>query len=43
VIVFGGPRAGCGLAGCLSMLVVATALSVLVLVLSGGHVFFFAI
>jgi hypothetical protein len=29
--------------GCLPLLVVAIALSVLILVLSGGHVFFFAV
>jgi hypothetical protein len=43
MIFFGGSRAGCGPLGCLPLLLLAVVITILVLVLTGGSVFFFAV
>jgi hypothetical protein len=44
MIVFrGGPGGGCSVLGCLPLLLIGVVITILVLVLSGGHMFFFAV
>lgn len=43
IVVGGGGRRGCGAVGCLPIVLIAVAVTLLVLVLTGGNVFFFAI
>ena len=40
MIIFGGSRSGCGVMGCLPLLVLGMVVMLLVLVLNGGSVFF---
>jgi hypothetical protein len=44
MIFFGGSRGGgCGLFGCLPLLLITVVIAIIVLLLSGGNVFFFAV
>lgn len=43
MIVFGSSRGGCGLLGCLPLLLVGLLVTLLVLVFSGGHLLVFGV
>jgi hypothetical protein len=43
MIIFGGSRGGCGMMGCLPLVLVAIVITSVVLALSGGSVFFFGV